>query len=162
MLNGAEGLYRKRAWNEFLATVERGRVLASDPSVRERLIREAEFAKLVVEAEALEGGQSWSGSAPRWQEAARKWQEAYEKFPVRQWVTMKAAVAWLLAGDLPRAVRSLAILTVQSDSESTRQAKQLLAELVKAFPALEVEAGKAVQEAGKVSGAEFELIKHEE
>jgi len=155
LLSSAAVLYRDRAWGEFQATVARGRALASAPELQQRLAREVEFAGLVVVAERFEDGHKWA-------DAAANWQKAGEMFPARQWVTMKAAVAWLLADDLPRAVRPLAVLTAQSDSEPALQAKQMLAELVKAFPALEADASKIAQETAKLSEAEFEPVKREE
>jgi hypothetical protein len=156
LLNSAEVLYRHRAWYEFGATVARGRALASAPELQQRLAREVEFARLVVTAEGLEDGHKWA-------DAAANWQKAGEIFPARQWVTMKTAVGWLLADDLSRAVRSLAVLTAQSDSDpAALQARQMLAELVKAFPALEADARKIAQETARISGAEFEPVKREE
>ncbi len=155
LLNGAEPLYVHRAWNEFLATVERGRVLASDPDLQRRFSREVEFAKLAREAEAAEDGRKWA-------EAAEGWQKAGELFPARQWATMKAAVEWLLAGNVANGTRTLAVLAAQSGSETSGRARQMLAELLKAFPAFEAEAGKAAQATGKVPAGEFETIKHEE
>jgi hypothetical protein len=111
-----------------------------------------------MEAEGLEKGPDRS----HWPDAAAKWQKAAELFPVREWVRMKSAVAWLMADDLPRAVQSLAVLEAQSESAVAIQGKTMLADLLKAFPALEADARKAADGAGKVSGAEFELIKHEE
>jgi len=155
LLNAAAVQYRDRAWDRFQTFVARGRALASDPELQQRLAREVEFAGLVVTAEKLEDGHKWAA-------AAADWQKASEMFPARQWVTMKTAVAWLLADDLPRAVRSLAMLTAQSDSEPALQAKQMLADLVKAFPALEADARKIAQETARISGAEFEPVKRKE
>jgi hypothetical protein len=59
-------------------------------------------------------------------------------------------------------VQSLAVLGAQSDSAAALQAKALVGDLLKAFPALEAEARKAAQGASKASGVEFELIKQEE
>ena len=75
---------------------------------------------------------------------------------------MKSAVAWLLADDPPRAVPSLAVLAAQSESATAVRARALLADLLRAFPALEVEARDAAQKAEKGSGVEFELIRREE
>jgi hypothetical protein len=155
LLNGAAVLYRDRAWDQFRATVARGKALASDPELQQRLAKEVAFAGLVVTAEKSEVGHTWA-------DAAANWQKAGEMFPARQWVTMKAAVAWLLADDLPRAVRSLAVLTAQSDSEPALQAKQMLADLVKAFPALGADASKIAQDTARISEAEFEPVKREE
>ncbi len=155
LLNGAEPFYRQRAWNEFLAMVERGRILASNPDLQQRFSRELDFSKLAREAEAAEDGRKWS-------EAAERWQKAGELFPPRQWTTMKAAVEWLLAGDIAAGARSLAVLSAQSDSGTSGKAKQMLADLLKAYPALETEANKAGQGATRVLGAEFEPVKHEE
>ena len=153
-LNDAAVQYRDRAWDKFQATVVRGRALASAPELQQRLAREVEFAALVVTAETSNDGRKWAA-------AAADFQKAGELFPARQWVTMKAAVAWLLADDLSRAVRSLAVLTAQSDSELSVQAKQMLADLVKAFPALEADARKIAQDTARVSEAEFEPVKRE-
>lgn len=153
LLNGAEPLYRDRAWEEFRATVLRGRALASDPNIQQRLTSEAEFAGLVMEAKALEETQKWA-------DAAAKWQAAHELFARREWVSMNAAVAWLLADNLTRAVHTLADMANRTESELTRQAKQMLAELTQAFPALEAEAVRASRETTKVPvGAEFEFIR---
>jgi hypothetical protein len=155
LLNSAEEFYRDRAWDEFLAAVDRGKTLAADPELEQRLSRESEFGRLAREAEELEAGRKWADAAIRWQRAG-------EIFPARQWAALKGATAWLLAGDLPKAVRALSVLNAQSDNEASVQAGQLLADLVKAFPALEAEAAKAAQGVQKVTGAEFEIIKHEE
>ena len=155
LLNGAAVLYRDRAWDAFGATVARGKALASEPELQQRLAREVEFATLVVTAEKSEDGHKWA-------DAAANWQKAGEMFPARQWATMKAAVAWLLADDLPQAVRSLAVLTAQSDSEPALQAKQMLADLVKAFPALEAGASQIAKDTARISEAEFEPVKREE
>ena len=155
LLNGAEPLYRQRAWGEFLATVERGKVLASNPDLQQRFAREAEFARLAAGAEAAEDQHKWA-------DAADKWQKAGDIFPARQWATMKAAVEWLLAGQVQPGVRSLAILSSQPEGEAAAKAKQMLADLLKAYPALGTEAGKAAQGVAKVAGVEYELIKHEE
>lgn len=155
LLNAAEELYHERAWDPFLANVARGRVLASSPELQQRLSREVDFATWVREAQSLEGRRSWPDAAARWQKAA-------ELFPVREWVAMRSAVAWLMADDLPHAVPSLAVLGAQSESATAIQAKAMLADLLKAFPALEADARKAAEGAGKASGVEFELIKHEE
>jgi len=158
LLGIAEAHYYKQAWNPFLANVGRGKVLASIPELQQRLSREVDFATFVVEAESLEKGPDGSN----WPDAAAKWQKAAELFPVREWVRMKSAVAWLMADDLPHAVQALAVLGAQSESAVAIQGKAMLADLLKAFPALEADARKAAEGAGKVSGAEFELIKHEE
>jgi hypothetical protein len=42
------------------------------------------------------------------------------------------------------------------------RARSLLADLLKAFPALEAEANAAAQRAVRVAGVEFEVIRHEE
>jgi hypothetical protein len=155
LLNAAEALYRERAWEPFLDMVGRGKVLASSPELQQRLSREVDFATHVREAETLENRRAWSDAATRWQKAA-------DLFQAREWVAMKSAVAWLMADDLPRGVQSLAVLGAQSDSAAALQAKALVGDLLKAFPALEAEARKAAQGAAKASGVEFELIKQEE
>ena len=155
LLNTAEPFYRERAWDRFLLNVARGKVLASSPALQARLGREVEFATLVKEAEALEEARNWDDAAARWQKAA-------ELFPVREWVAMKAAVAWLMVDDLTRAVQALAALSAQSDSAAALRARSLLADLLKAFPALEAEANAAAQRAVRVAGVEFEVIRHEE
>jgi hypothetical protein len=155
LLNRAELPYRDRAWSDFLADVSRGRVLASSSELRERLSREVDFGTSVKEAEALEEARNWSDAAARWQKAA-------DLFPARHWVRMRCAVAWLMVDDLPHAVRSLAVVAAHPESEAGLQAKQVLADLLKAFPALEPEARKAAEASEKASGAEFELVKHEE
>jgi hypothetical protein len=155
LLNAAEAFYRARAWDPFLANVGRGKALASSPDLQQRLSREVDFAAHVKEAERLEESHSWPDAAAGWQKAA-------ELFPAREWVAMKSAVAWLMADDLPHAVQALAVLAAQSESAAATQAKAMLADLLKAFPALEADARKAADGARKASGAEFELIKHEE
>jgi hypothetical protein len=152
LLNAAEPLYRSRAWDDFLAAVDRGRVLAAAPDLRERFSRETGFARRVKEAEELETTRKWS-------EAADKWQAAAAIFPARQWALMRAAVAWLLAGDLTRATRPLGMLAAQPEGDAAAQARQLLADLVKAFPDLEGEARKAGQDAVVAAGPEFEQVK---
>jgi hypothetical protein len=155
LLNAAEPLYGSRAWDQFRLTVNRGRALAADPAVQLRLTQEVAFADLVLAAEAAEGRR-------RWPDAATSWQTAAELFPAREWVAMKAAAAFLLADDLARAVRSLAVLATQSDSETAAQAKAMLAGLVKAFPEQEAAARKAAEGAARVSGPEFERFQDEE
>lgn len=155
LLNGAEPLYRRREWSEFLAMVERGRILASNADLQQRFSREAAFARLAREAEGAEAGRKWS-------EAADRWQKAGEVFPARQWTTMKAAVEWLLAGDTAAGARALAVLSAQSEGETSGKASQMLADLLKAFPALGAEAGKAKQGATRIAEAEFEPVRHQE
>ncbi len=156
LLNSAEALYRARAWDEFHATVTRGKALASETPLQQRLARETEFARLMMEAERAEEQANWAG-------AAASWQKGRDLFAVREWVSMKAAVAWLLADDLAGGVRALAVLSAQSDSEVAVQARQMLADLVKEFPALDADARKAAEATVKaVPGAEFEKIQDEE
>ena len=155
LLNGAEPFYRQRAWDGFVAMVERGRILASQPDLLQRLSGELAFAKLAREAEVAEESRNWS-------DAAERWQKAGELFPPRQWTTMKAAVEWLLAGDVAAGVRSLAVLSAQSANETAGQARQMLADLLKAYPALQAEANQAAHAAAKITGAEFAPVKHEE
>ena len=119
LLSIAEAHYHTQAWSPFLANVSRGKVLASSPELQQRLSREVDFATYVMEAESLEKGPGGSN----WPDAAAKWQKAAELFPVREWVTMKSAVAWLMADDLPPAAQSLAVLGAQSDSEVAIQGK---------------------------------------
>jgi hypothetical protein len=156
LLNEAAPLYQNRDWAEFLTKVDRGRVLAADSSLRQRFASETEFATLVKDAVELEAARKWGVAAERWQKAGGI-------FPERQWATMNAAVAWLLADDLSRGVQCLAVVAAQSDSSETSvRAKRLLADLVKSFPALEAEARKAGQGTAKITGVEFEPVKHEE
>jgi hypothetical protein len=155
LLNDAETLYRDRAWDQFREMVDRGRALAADSDLRARLAQEVEFARFVVEAETAE-------QDDRWADAAAAWEKAAELFPARQWVTMKTATSYLLGDDVVRAVRSLATLGAQSEGELSLQANQLLASLVKAFPALEADARKTAEAATRVSGMEFERLDHEE
>ena len=155
LLTGAEPFYRDRSWDKFLAKVDRGRALASSPELQQRMAREVDFANLAVKAEAAEGSHRWS-------EAAECWQKAGDIFPVRQWATMKAAVAWLLADNVPAGARALAIVAARSDADPAPQARRMLADLVKAYPDLEAETSRAAQGVVRITGDEFELIKHEE
>jgi hypothetical protein len=155
LLNDAEPMYRDRAWDDFLAAVTRGKALSTDPELQQRLSHEVDFASLAKAAEESE-------SARKWSDAAAKWQKASEIFPARQWATMRAAIAWLLADDLTRGVRVLAVVAAQSEGDAAVQAKRMLTDLIKSFPALQAEATKAAEAAAKISGVEFEPIKHEE
>jgi hypothetical protein len=155
LLNDAEALYRDRAWEQFQMTVNRGRVLATDPALQLRLAQEVEFVRLVMEAEAAD-------EARRWADGAGSWQKAADLFPARQWVAMKAACSFLLADDTLRAARCLASVGAQSDIELAVRAKQLLASLVNAFPGLEAEARRAAESTARISGAEFEKYQDEE
>ena len=157
LLNDASVLYGRREWKQFRATVERGRLIASASELKQRLSREAEFAALIMAAEAAQQSDSRN-----WRKAAEDWEKACDLFPARQWVTMNAALASLYADDLNRAVRVLAILSKQSDNEPARQAEKMLAELLKAFPELRSVAAEAAATTAKIAGPEFELIKHEE
>jgi hypothetical protein len=156
LLNDAGIKYQSKAWDEFLITVERARVLASDdPELQIRLDQELKFVRLVTEAQKAQ-------EAHNWKEAAAPWQRAGELFPARQWVTMNAAVAWLMADDLSAATLCLAVLSAQSEGELARQAKQILQEILTSFPDLEAAARKKAQETPKVTAIEFELIKDKE
>jgi hypothetical protein len=148
--------YQSRAWDDFLLTVKRARVLASDdPALQARLDQEIEFAQLVTEAQKAQ-------EAHNWKEAAVPWQRAGALFPARQWVTMNAAVASLMADDLPAATLSLAILSAQSEGDLAQQAKQILQGILTSFPELEAAALKKAQETPKITTIEFELIKDKE
>lgn len=156
LLNDAEIKYRSKAWDDFLMTVKRARILASDdPALQTRLDQEIKFVGLVMEAQKAQ-------EAHNWKEAAVPWQQAGELFPARQWVTMNAAVAWLMADDLPAATLSLAVLGAQSEGELAQQAKQILQGILTSFPELEAAARKKAQETPKVTAIEFELIKDKE
>ncbi len=156
LLNDAGIKYQSKAWDEFLITVGRARVLASDdPALQVRLDQEIKFVRLVMEAQKAQ-------EAHNWKEAAVPWQRAGELFPARQWVTMNAAVAWLMADDLPAATLSLAVLSAQSEGELAQQAKQILQEIFTSFPELEAAVRKKAQETPKVTAIEFELIKDKE
>jgi hypothetical protein len=155
LLVQAEGAYRARAWEEFRATVSRGKALASEPQLQQRLTMEIDFANFVMSAESAE-------SERKWQEAAAQWQKAGQLFRVREWVLMKAAVAWLLADDVVNSGRVLATLAAQSDSEIAQRAKRVLAELAKSFPSLEAEAAKIAHDTERLAAAiEFEKIQDE-
>jgi hypothetical protein len=151
LLNGAEVFYKQQAWDQFLAIVDRAQHLAVQPALRERLKREVDFAHLVMGAQSAEELHDWP-------QAGAKWQGSYEIFPARRWLAMKAAVAWLMADDLPSAVRPLASLSAEPEGQLPLDAKQILGELVKQFPELAEAAGKAAGNAPKPTGAEFELI----
>jgi hypothetical protein len=156
LLNSAEPFYQNRQWGEFRATVNRGKALAAGPDLQQRLASEADFAGLVITAEALEKERKWADAAARWQKAG-------DLFDRRHWVAMRAAVAWLLADDPAPAVRALAVMAAQADGDLLSQAKQMLAELVQAFPALQPEAEKAARSATKPpAGAEFEKVRDQE
>ena len=155
LLNEAEPFYTERAWDKFVGKVSRGRAFASNAELQQRLSREVEFGKLASRADAAEADRKWP-------EAADQWQKAGDLFPARQWATMKAAVAWLLAGDVPAGVRALAVVAARSDADPAPQAKRMLDDLLKSFPTLEVEAAKARQGATRISTGEFETIKDEE
>jgi hypothetical protein len=156
LLNDAEIKYQSKAWDDFLMTVKRARVLASDdPALQIRLDQEIKFVGLVMEAQKVQG-------AHNWKEAAVRWQQAGELFPARQWVTMNAAVAWLMADDLSAATLSLAVLSAQSEGELAQQSKQILQGILTSFPELDAAARKRAQETPKVTAVEFELIKDKE
>jgi hypothetical protein len=156
LLNNAEGAYRARAWQEFHAAVTRARALASDALLQQRLTNESDFAQAVMRAEAAETSLNWS-------EAATNWQKARDLFAIREWVGMKAAVAWLLADDLPRGVQALAVLGAGSDSELAVRARQMVTDLTKSVPALKAEADEAAHATNKIpGGVEFAKIQKEE
>jgi hypothetical protein len=156
LLNSAEPLYRDRAWEQFRATVQRGKALASNQQVQQRLSKEVEFATLVMNAAASQKSLQWTA-------AAEQWQKAYELFVRREWAGINAAVAWLLADEPARAVGTLAGLAAQSDTEVARQARQMLAELTEVFPALAAEAQRVSGQTTRVpAGAEFERFAEEE
>ena len=151
LLNSAEILYRNKAWDQFLVTVERARPLAMSAGLQERLNKEVTFVGLVITAEKREESRDWK-------EAAVSWQGASNIFPSRQWVAMKAGVAWLMADDLREAVRVLAALNASGDGEPARQAGSILRELLKAFQELDADARSAAQAANKPPAQEFELV----
>jgi hypothetical protein len=156
LLNSAEPLYRARAWDQFTAAVTRGKALAAGEALRRRLEQESEFARHVVEAERAEETQAWA-------EAAERWRKAADIFAAREWVVMKAAVASLLADDLTRGVQSLAVIGARPSSPLAAQAKQMLADLTREFPALEAVASKAASEAPPIgAAAEFETLQDKE
>jgi hypothetical protein len=156
LLNSAEPLYHARAWEEFRATVTRAKALASGGPLRERLATETEFARLVMEAEHAETEMNWAA-------AAIQWQNAMPLFPAREWVAMRAAIGWLLADDVAKGVRTLALLSAQSSSELATRARSILANLTTTFATLEAEARQVT--AGAVKRAaeeEFERLENEE
>ena len=72
---------------------------------------------------------------------------------------MNAAVAWLLADNTPRAVATLAVLAAQSETDVSRQARQMLTELTTAFPALAADAQRIARGATRLpDGQEFERM----
>jgi hypothetical protein len=151
LLNGAEIFYTQQAWDQFRAIVDRARVLAMDLALQQRLNREVEFVRLVIAAQGAEAVHDWK-------QAAIDWQKSYEIFPVRRWLAMKAAMAWLMADDLSAAVLPLASLSAEREGQLPLEAKQILSEMVKAFPDLEAAAKKTAGEATKPSGREFETV----
>lgn len=156
LLNEAGMKYQSKAWDDFLRTVERARVLASDDhELQKRLDQEIKFVRLVMEAQKAQ-------EAHNWKDAAVPWQQAGELFPARQWATMNAAVAWLMADDLPAATLCLAVLSAQSEGELAQQPRQILQGILTSFPELEAAARKKAQETPKVTAIEFELIKDKE
>jgi hypothetical protein len=151
LLNAAEVLYRSKAWDQFLWTVSRARALASDSALEQRLGREVEFGRLAILAEKYE-------EARNWKEAAVSWQKASDIFPARPWLAMNAAVAWLIADRLEEPVQILAGLSVQAESKVARDAKQILREILKAFPELESTVLTRTKQIVKVPTPEFELV----
>jgi hypothetical protein len=149
LLRSAERLYSGRAWDEFRVVVQRAKALASDVTLVERLSHEMEFAAFAMTAADLEKSRNWS-------EAAEQWQKAFEHFPRREWTGMNASVAWLLGDNPSSAVRILAMLSSQSDSDISRQARQMLGEMTKAFPELLAEAQRASRVSPLGPGLEFE------
>jgi hypothetical protein len=155
LLNNAESAYRARAWQEFSAAVSRAKVLASSTELQTRLANESDFVQSVMKAEAAELSQNWP-------EAAVHWQKARDLFLSREWVAMKAAVAWLLADDLFHGISALAALAARSDSETAVQARRMVADLTTSFPALKADADAAARGVEKKPAVEFEKIQHED
>jgi hypothetical protein len=151
LLNGAEVLYKQRAWGQFRAIVERAQVLAIEPALQQRLTHEVDFVRLVMAAQGAESVRDWKA-------AAIDWQKCYAIFPVRRWLAMNAAVAWLMADDLASAVQPLVSLSAQGEGPLPEEATQILGELIKAFPDLKAAATKTGAEAVKPSGQEFEAV----
>jgi caspase domain-containing protein len=155
LLNSAERLYVERAWEEFRATLQRGKALASNAQLVQRMSNEVEFASLVMSATSMERERKWA-------EAAEQWQKAQSLFVRREWAALNAAVAWLLADNTSRAVATLAVLATQSETDVSRQARQMLTELTTAFPALAAEAQRIARAATRLpEGQEFERIANE-
>lgn len=156
LLNDAEISYGARAWPEFNAAVTRAKALAADGQLQQRLSNESAFVQLVMRAEGAEKLSNWA-------EAATNWQKARDLFTAREWVGMRAAVAWLMADELSKAVRALSALGTQSDSELARQARQMTSDLTKEFPTLQSDADAAAAATQKTTGqAEFVKIQNEE
>lgn len=143
LLNKAENLYSARSWEDFVQVVERGGTVAQDPALRQRLTSETEFARIVMAAEAAEEQRVWT-------KAAESWNQARTLFPRRDWVALKAGVAWLLADDVAQAVNALATLAAESDSEVARQAAGIVLDLTKSIPALEVAVRQITEKTAKV------------
>jgi hypothetical protein len=154
LLNSAASLYRDQAWDQFRVTVDRARALALDPMIQERLAREGEFVRLVLSAEDSERQGNWKA-------AAAGWEKSDAIFPARQWLAMKAAVAWLMADEPRESLRTLAPLAAHQGSPFAKQANQILSELLKNFPEWATDV-KAETAASNLSGEEFELIKTQE
>jgi hypothetical protein len=154
LLRDAGASYERREWSQFQASVERGRLIASAPELKQRLDREVEFVKLVRAASAAQRPERRN-----WSESAESWERAAGLFPARQWVTMSAMLAALYADDIERAVRALATLSAQADNEPALQARKMLAELLKAFPEFEPIAARRASATTKISGEEFEIVK---
>lgn len=153
LLNSAATLYRDQAWDQFRVTVGRARALVLDPEMQQRLTREVEFVGLVLSAGESEQQRNWKA-------AAASWEKAYAIFPVRQWLAMKAAVAWLMADEPRESLRTLASLAAYRDGPFAKQANQILSELLKDFP--EWAADVTEKTTAKLSGEEFELVRIQE
>ena len=154
LLNSSADLYSDKSWDKFLVAVERSRVLALDSAVQQRSTHEADWVRLVMSAEDLEKKHKWA-------EAAELWQKSSLIFPARQWVAIRAAVAWLMADHLDEAVETLSPLA-QTEGQLPQRAKEILGELLKTFPELAAKARNGVKTASKPVGKEFELVEVKE
>jgi len=154
LLNSAEQLYQLRDWEQFLGTVERARLLALTPAVQQRAGREVDWVRLVISAEDSEKRHMWT-------EAAVGWKKASELFLARQWVTMRAATAWLMADHLEDAMNTFERIG-ESDGQFSLQASQISDELGKAFPEVQTKSADRVVDSKKNYGKEFEIVEVKE
>jgi len=122
--------------------------------VQQRAGREVDWVRLVISAEDSEKRHMWT-------EAAVGWKKASELFLARQWVTMRAATAWLMADHLEDAMNTFERIG-ESDGQFSLQASQISDELGKAFPEVQTKSADRVVDSKKNYGKEFEIVEVKE
>jgi hypothetical protein len=151
LLSVAESYYEQREWKEFIPIIERARVFAEEPQLRERLNNEISFANAVIAAEHEQSSRNWIG-------AASDWEKAFRLFPARQWLAMNAAVAYLMADEIVKAFPLLSEIAAQSAGGNAQRAEAILSTVVAGLPEYAAEVTRLRSETRKPSGPEFERL----